>query len=70
MEVIQIARWLRMTAPTMLLELWEETGVFFGKNVNNNKKHKPMRVRELEWFKTIFILVTEWKTKKTTFSHP
>ncbi|EFO91139.1 hypothetical protein CRE_30609 [Caenorhabditis remanei] len=38
--ILQIAHWLRMRPPTMLLELWNETGVTFGKK----DKMKPKRV--------------------------
>ncbi|CCE71913.1 AcetylCholine Receptor [Caenorhabditis elegans] len=37
----RIAQWLRMRPPTMLLELWNETGVTFGKEGQKNSKTIP-----------------------------
>ncbi|CAI4228454.1 unnamed protein product [Auanema sp. JU1783] len=37
----KIARWLRMTAPTMLLELWDETGVKFGEATKKRRVVNP-----------------------------
>uniref|UniRef100_A0A1I7UII5 Neur_chan_memb domain-containing protein n=2 Tax=Caenorhabditis tropicalis TaxID=1561998 RepID=A0A1I7UII5_9PELO len=34
----RIAHWLRMRPPTMLLELWNETGVTFGKEIQKNQR--------------------------------
>ncbi|EYC16129.1 hypothetical protein Y032_0034g2815 [Ancylostoma ceylanicum] len=45
----KVSSWLRMSPPTMLLELWEETGVHFGRPKNNNNNHKPIKpVRPLK----------------------
>ncbi|WKY04444.1 hypothetical protein Q1695_005442 [Nippostrongylus brasiliensis] len=42
----KVASWLRMRPPTSLLELWEETGVHFGRKklINGNK---PMKQKKL-----------------------
>lgn len=40
----RIAHWLRMRPPTMLLELWNETGVSFGKKVLKGQKKKLPKV--------------------------
>ncbi|ULT93222.1 hypothetical protein L3Y34_003011 [Caenorhabditis briggsae] len=39
----KIAHWLRMRPPTMLLELWNETGVTFGKK--DQKKPKRLEIK-------------------------
>ncbi|UMM26493.1 hypothetical protein L5515_010169 [Caenorhabditis briggsae] len=39
----KIAHWLRMRPPTMLLELWNETGVTFGKK--DHKKPKRLEIK-------------------------
>ncbi|KAK6747908.1 hypothetical protein RB195_000862 [Necator americanus] len=39
----KVASWLRMSPPTMLLELWEETGVHFGRSKRNNKSPKSSK---------------------------
>ncbi|CAB3405970.1 unnamed protein product [Caenorhabditis bovis] len=37
----KMARWLKMRPPTMLLELWIETGVTFGKREKKHKRDGP-----------------------------
>ncbi|KHJ79645.1 Neurotransmitter-gated ion-channel transmembrane region, partial [Oesophagostomum dentatum] len=39
----KIPVWLRMCPPTTLLELWEETGVHFGRSKDKNKNKKPIK---------------------------
>ncbi|EFP13073.1 hypothetical protein CRE_17673 [Caenorhabditis remanei] len=44
---IQIAQWLRMRPPTMLLELWNETGVTFGKKDKMKAKRMEMKNQKM-----------------------
>ncbi|EFO87530.1 hypothetical protein CRE_22231 [Caenorhabditis remanei] len=44
---IQIAQWLRMRPPTMLLELWNETGVTFGKKYKMKAKRMEMKNQKM-----------------------
>ncbi|KAF1756165.1 hypothetical protein GCK72_012618 [Caenorhabditis remanei] len=43
----RIAQWLRMRPPTMLLELWNETGVTFGKKDKMKAKRVEMKNQKM-----------------------